>query len=146
MLKKFILISLCLLTINLNVFAQSNEKKNYRDLSQTISLSEFNRRVERGIELLKTKSLSEISDTDHINIMMCLNTIIMTHKNDSLEPLFNSGRYTELEKIVIEKGYEEGIIKVYPNPTFNRGMGYYFPKLKMELYGTPMPYAVFKVL
>jgi hypothetical protein len=41
--------------------------------------------------------------------------------------------------------YERDIVKVYTKWIPNKGMGFYFPQLKMELYGTPMPYAIFEV-
>lgn len=116
-----------------------------RDSSRTVSISTFNRIVDHSINLLQTKKLAEISDTDHINIMMCLNTIFMTTKKDSFQKRFTGGKYQELESIADKKKYTRNIIKVYPNWIENRGMGYYFPKLKMELYGTPRSYAVFNV-
>ncbi|EHQ27645.1 hypothetical protein [Mucilaginibacter paludis] len=127
-------------------FGQDADKSFNRDSSKTISLIEFNHRVDRAAELLKTKKLAAIADSDHINIMMCLNTIFMVRKKHSMEKAFTGGRYMKLEIIDLKVNYEKDIIKVYPKYTWNRGMGYYFPELKMELYGTPMPYAIFNVL
>ncbi|SFD24031.1 hypothetical protein SAMN05518672_1011206 [Chitinophaga sp. CF118] len=41
--------------------------------------------------------------------------------------------------------YTKDIITVYKEWIPNRGMGFYFPKLQMELYGTPMLYAIYNV-
>jgi hypothetical protein len=77
---------------------------------------------------------------------MCLNTIFMIHKKYSIEQVFIGGRYRELETVERKVNYGKDIVKVYPNWIPNRGMGYYFPKLKMELYGTPYRYAIFNVV
>jgi hypothetical protein len=58
---------------------------------------------------------------------------------------FTGWNYQKLVRISDEKEYARNIIKIYPNWIPNRGMGYYFPKLKMELYGTPRRYALFNV-
>lgn len=127
-------------------FGQNADKHFNLDSSKTISLIEFNHRVDRATELLKTKELLAISDSDHINIMMCLNTIFMVHKKYSIEQVFTGGRYTELETVERKVNYEKDIVKVYPKYVWSRGMGYYFTELKMELYGTPHRYAIFNVV
>lgn len=81
--------------------------------------------------------MKDISDEQHIQIMMCLNTIEMKS--------LKGGEFDQLLKVVNEKKYTQDITKVYKEWTPNRGMGFYFHKLKMELYGTPMPYAVYHV-
>ena len=127
-------------------FSQLSKVGFDRDSSQLISLTDFNHRVNRAIQLLETKKITAISDTDHVNIMMCLNTIIFTpisHRIDGNR--FTGHEYLRLEKIADKKNYVRDIIKVYPDYKFNRGMGYYFPSLKMELYGTPNAYALFEV-
>jgi hypothetical protein len=140
------LIAACFLLFNHKSFGQNVDKDFNRDSSKTIKLIEFNHRVDRATELLRTKELSAISDSDHINIMMCLNTIFMIHKKYSIEQVFIGGRYRELETVERKVNYGKDIVKVYPNWIPNRGMGYYFPKLKMELYGTPYRYAIFNVV
>ena len=155
-----------ILLISLNSFkalGQSSKTQFNRDSSQTITLLKFNQRVDRAINLLKTKKLSKISDTDHINIMMCYNTIFMTNKNDPGHKLgelkdstrtiiiyatllrFSGGRYDELENLINGSKYFNKITKIYPDWQPNRGMGMYFPKLQMEIDGLPNAYAFFKV-
>jgi hypothetical protein len=147
--------------VSYGAFAQNTQAKFNRDSSKTITLNEFNQRVDRAIMLLKTKALNEISDTDHISIMMCDNTIFMAMVKESrpkiikssdgdqkvylLKPRFTGGRYKELEKIISSKHYVEGVVTIYPDWRPNRGMGAFFPKLQMEIDGTPEPYSVFQV-
>ena len=108
-----------------------------RDSSKHISQKDFDLLVDECIKLLQTKKIFAISDAQHIQIMMCLNTIFMRS--------LKTGRYDELNKISEEKKYTRAIKKVYPNWIPNRGMGFYFPELKMELYGTPFQYAVYDI-
>jgi hypothetical protein len=105
---------------------------------------EFDILVDSSIYLLTTHDLSDISDDDHKNIMMCLNTIFMA-SDSSLQRRFVSGRYKRLEAVAEKNNYTDNIIKIYPEWLPNRGMGFYFPKLDMELYGTPRLYAWFQV-
>ena len=108
-----------------------------RDSSKHISQKDFDLLIDNCITLLQTKKLNAISDEQHIQIMMCLNTIFMRR--------LKAGHYDELEKISEETKYTRDIIKVYPNWVPNRGMGFYFPQLKMELYGTPSRYAIYDI-
>lgn len=111
--------------------------------------------------LLKTRSLSSISDTDHISMMICYNTIFMTifkdrereiaesHNNKDTIDVFahrlSGSRYDKLFTMMDSRLYFDQIIKVYPKWKDNRGLGMFFPKLQMEMGGTPESYAIFKV-
>ncbi|MCR8558791.1 hypothetical protein KXD93_14125 [Mucilaginibacter sp. BJC16-A38] len=107
-----------------------------------ITWTEFHRRVDRATKLLQTKQLSAISDSDHVNIMMCLNSIFLSSHFDKR---FNDSLCKTLLSIAHKKDYRYNIGKVYPEWLFNRGMGRYYTKIKMELYGTPNLYATFVV-
>lgn len=124
-------------------FAQTSEKLN-RDSLKYISLVEFDQLVAQSIHLLETKELKEINDQQHIAIMMCLNTIMMA-SDSTLRRRFNGGLYLKLELVSDAKKYTRNITQVYTKWTFNRGMGYFFPDLQMELYGTPRLYAWYQV-
>lgn len=115
-----------------------------RDTFKVISQLEFDNFVDSAIDALTTQALSEISDEGHTNIMMCLNTVFMAH-DTAFQKRFVSGRYQRLEALAEEKQYTTDIVNVYPEWIPNRGMGFYFPKLGMELYGTPMLYAWYQV-
>jgi len=108
-----------------------------RDSSISITLKEFDKQIDDCISWLQTKQISDISDEQHMQIMMCLNTILMRD--------FKGGHYEQLNKVSEEKNYTKDIIKIYTEWIPNRGMGFYFPKLQMELYGTPMLYAIYNV-
>jgi hypothetical protein len=120
-----------------NCNGQINYLKSNNDSSITISKVQFDNLVDTCLILLQTKKLEEISDKGHINIMMCLNTIFMHD--------FTGGQYEKLTKVAKEINYAIEVIKIYPNSIPNRGMGSYFPTLKMELYGTPHSFAIFNV-
>lgn len=124
-------------------FSQQNGTFN-RDSVKTITLVEFDKLVNRSIELLEAKELKDISDDQHVDIIMCLNTIFMA-RDTKLKLRFTSGNYEKLEKVADEVHYDSDIITVYPNWIPNRGMGFYFPDLEMELYGTPRQYAWYQV-
>ena len=122
-------------------FGQQAKVDSSSNKPKRITFTEFHRRVDRATKLLQTKELSTITDSDHVNIMMCLNTIFL---ND-FDERFNDARCKKLLVVAHEKDYRHNIAKVYPKWLFNRGMGQYYPKLKMELYETPNLYATFTV-
>ena len=135
----------CFGLVTTHGIAQTNSAGFNPDSSKSISVSSFDSLVSNSIVLLKTKDLSEISDSGHVNIMMCLNTIIFTKRKPSFRNRFTDDKYQRLVRLSEEKGYSRNIIKIYPKWIPNRGMGFYFPKLKMEVYGTPRAYAMFDV-
>jgi hypothetical protein len=54
----------------------------------------------------------------------------------SQETSFKSGIYSEFMKLVKEKDYEKDV-SIYYDWIPNRGIGFYFQKLQIELGGTP---------
>jgi hypothetical protein len=136
----FIIIICCLLTVRKSFGQEYHRRPDTPAAPKQIALIDFNQRVDRAIKLLETKKLSAISDSDHINIMMCINTVFLSdlHKKKS-----SDHRYMKL--LVLDVNYSFDIRKVYPDYMFNTGMGYYFPKLKMELNGVPAEYAYFEI-
>lgn len=138
--RSIFLVAMILFISMQNGFAQKRD----RDTPKEISRSQFDKLVDTSIVLLQNKKLSDISDSGHINLMMCLNTIFMAH-DTAFNKLYTGGRYERLKKVVAEKEYLRDITKVYSKWHPNRGMGFYFPKLDMELYGTPRLYACFSV-
>jgi hypothetical protein len=114
------------------------------DSQKVITKQAFDRLVDSCIALLQSRPLPEISDQGHINIIMCLNTFMMSW-DSTLQNRFTGGRYEELKALAERKKYLVEITSVYPEYTVNRGMGFYFFKLNMELYGTPHMYAYFNV-
>jgi hypothetical protein len=107
------------------------------DSSIQISRLDFDQKVELCTRLLREKPLKRINDEEHIEIMMCLNTLMMRDLHDE--------QYDSFNQAVIDTKYISDIISVYPNWIPNRGIGFYFPDLQMELYGTPRLYAYYDV-
>jgi len=134
---KIFLATVCFFFATFFCTGQADNTKLNPDSSKTISKVAFDNLVDTCIKLLQTKQLLKITDSGHIDIMMCLNTILVRQ--------LTGGRYDKLKTIANEKNYTKDIIKIYPDWIPNKGMGFYFPKLKMELYGTPRLYAVFNV-
>jgi hypothetical protein len=132
--KTFILLFISLL-VSTGLYAQQGQTNDRKIIE--ITQGEFDEKVDDSILNLETKTLKEISDKEHITIMMCLNTIFMRN--------FEGGQYLKLEEVAKQKKYVEEITIVYPENSPNRGMGYYFSKLRMELYGTPSQYAYYKI-
>ncbi|HVV55046.1 MAG TPA: hypothetical protein VHC47_06975 [Mucilaginibacter sp.] len=124
-----------------NSFGQQAAVDSTNNKPKRVTFAEFHLRVERATKLLQAKELSGIADSDHVNIMMCLNTIFL----NNFDKRFNDVKCKKLVAISNERDYKHNITKVYPEWLYNRGMGQYYPKLKMELYGTPSPYATFAV-
>lgn len=135
---------ICLQFASNAILGQGITPKFNGERSKKITLIEFQNRVDRATLVLKTKRLSAISDTEHINIIKCLNTI--RYVNGSLiEPKFNGTKYQYFEAIIEKKDYCRDITKVYPRYSWNTGMGYYLKKLKIELGGLPSPNSMFDV-
>lgn len=139
------LMIVCYCLVTSHGVAQADSVKFNPDSSQSISISAFDSLVSNSIALLKTRNLFDISDLGHINIMMCYNTIKFTRTNPGFEFRLANDKYQELESLFIGKDYLNNIKKVYPDWIPTRSFGYYFPKLKMEVYGWPRAYAMFRV-
>lgn len=112
--------------------------------SPEISLAEFNKRIERITLLLKTKNVKDISDADHINIMMCSNTIKFEYNNPCL--VVAARRYWLVLILLDKLKYSQELRTKYPKNDWSRGGGLYVDKLNMEIDGLPGDYAIFKVL
>ena len=126
-----------------NLLAQNTNKFD-RDTLIYIDKSYFDVLVDSSIHLLNTTQLDSITDAQHRKIMMCVNTISMAW-DSTLQNRFVGGRYQTLEQALQQADYLRNIVLVYPEWVPNRGMGYYFPKIRMELYGTPSLYSWFQV-
>ena len=142
-LLRVFLIQMVLMISIIECHGQSKAKFN-ADSLKFITQKKFDKIINNSICLLENKKLADISDSEHINIMMCLNTIFMTHIY-TLKEKFKTGIYQKFYQLTEEKNYSGNIIKVYPEWIPNRGMGFYFPKLKMELQGTPRLYAWYQI-
>jgi hypothetical protein len=86
-----------------------------------------------------TRRIIEIHDSDHIKIIRLINTIHM-----SQDISLKSGIYAEFIKLIEDKDYEKEI-SIYYDRIPNRGMGFYFQKLQVELGGTPHVYSMYSI-
>ncbi len=93
----------CFALVTSHSIAQTNSAGFNSDSSKSISVASFDSLVSNSIALLKTKDLSDISDTEHINIMMCYNTIKFTRTRPGFAFRFADDKYQELESLFIEK-------------------------------------------
>lgn len=110
-------------------------KKPNMDSLVIVSKQQFDTMVGFYISYLNTHDIFEIQDTDHVKIIRIINTINMAQ-----DSLFKTGIYTNFIKCVQSKDYEK-ITLLYQNWIPNKGMGFYFQKLQVELGGTPGLYS-----
>ncbi len=132
-----------LITIGTNFY---NSKKRYDILKKpnmdsliVVNMQQLNAIVEHCISLLKTARNIEIKDTDHIKIIRTINTINMDQ-----DISFKNGIYADFLKLLKDKDYEKEI-STYYDWIPNKGMGFYFQKLQVELGGTPHLYSRYTI-
>ncbi len=123
-----------------------NSKKRYDILKKPnmdsliiVTKQQFDTIVQHCTSLLTTRRNIEIKDADHIKIIRLINTI-----NMSQDTSFKSGIYADFMKQVKDKDYEKEI-STYYDWIPNRGMGFYFQKLQVELGGTPHLYSKYRI-
>lgn len=148
-LTTFVFISL----ITYSLSAQNKGRPGNDEPSKKISLAEFNKRVDRAVFQLKTKKLLAISDSDHINIIKCWNTITFSRKSLYLglhhrvaKQRFNGIRYKQLEILASYENYVVNLEKIYPETDWGRGGGIYFVKLRVAHAGSPTEDSMYDVL
>ena len=121
---------------------------NLDSFSITITLYQFNNLVDSCTHLLQNKNLSEISDSGHIYIIMCGNTIFYTRIKNRFQQRFDGDRYERFEAILENDSasYIHEITKIYPDWRMNAGVGIYFPKLNIEFGGRLHRHSLFRVI
>lgn len=135
------LVFVCLLFVKASVFSQQTLAAAE---PQSLTIAEFNTLVDRSIAVLRTKAAVAMTEKEHVGIMMSINTVTFTLDNNR-KRIYTDGRYRQLEETVRAKNYMKEAMKVYPD-CVPKGLGVYFPKLKMELYGTPSEKYLFKII
>lgn len=114
-----------------------------RDSMVQVDSVRFRALVEHLNQKLSHDSLRNWSDTDHINLMRALNTIMFEQRPDER---FHDGPYQRLEDLSWGTEYRHWAAENLGGWVPNRGMGFYFTKLDMELEGTPTLHGRFNVL
>ncbi|MFM1999372.1 MAG: hypothetical protein RL204_1319 [Bacteroidota bacterium] len=109
------------------------------DLKNIVNQAQLERLVSQSIIILDTKSNLVITDDENIQIIRLINTIRMNQ-----DSLFKSGVYLDFMEDVEKMNYEREISIRY-DWIPNRGMGYYFQKLQVELGGSPHLYSTYVI-
>ena len=113
---------------------QSSKPKMKCDSLFILTENEFAKIVTSSLKLLEGKKLSQISDDQHRTIIRAYNRIWISQLQN---PVYLSGDYAKLKKLLDKPSYSENMLKIYPSWIPNRGMGMYFVKLNIEYGGTP---------
>ena len=100
-----------------------------------IRKTEFDTCILNAISLLNSKNIMNFSDEQNIQIIRIINTL-----NMSADSSYNTGIYSEFLELILKKEYEK-LVAIYYDWIPNRGMGFYFQKLQVELGGTPHYYS-----
>ena len=120
----------------------SNEKFITQDSIKmfiTVSQQQFDSLIVSATSVLSNQPFIEIKDSDHVNIIRLINTL-----NFNMHSSSKKSHYKKFIKLLAEKDYEKQISNHY-HWTPNKGMGMYFPKLQVELGGTPNEKSVYTI-
>lgn len=95
----------------------------------TLSKAKFDMLVDSCTTLLETKKVSEISDSGHIYIILCANTIFYTRTPESryFDKRFAGGRYGRFDDILNQSSYIRKLGERYRYES--TGSGICYPKL-----------------
>jgi len=108
---------------------------NADSFSITLSRAEFETLVDSCTWLLKSKKITEISDSGHIYIILCKNTIFYSRKNKSVKKRFEGDKFENYSHLLNDSGYVKKLGDIYTDWQTNKGMGIYFPQLQIEFGG-----------
>ena len=114
-------------------------KKPNMDSMVVVTKQQFDTIVTHCISLLTNYRNMQLKDEDHVKIIRLINTISMS-QDDS----FKTSIYSEFMKLTREKDYEKDV-SIYYDWIPNRGMGFYFQKLQIELRGTPQIFSRYTI-
>lgn len=125
--------------------AEQMRRRNLFDSTYiTLSAAEFDHFVDSCVGLLETKKLAEISDSGHIYIILCANSIFYTLVPNSFQRRFVGGRYEKFWNKILNTSYTRNIESRYPDLKIT-GSGLYFPRLQIEFGGFLHLHSLFKV-
>ncbi len=140
--KFFILRILILLSVisygqvrNKHTLARISDPSINWDSTITITKKQFDRITLKCTNLFYGTDVNKFTGSEHTLILRLLNSGLMMPLKDT--SLFQTNEYSQFLKLVHSTKYINKLLKLYPDNLISRGMGYYFPKLKVEYYGTP---------
>ncbi len=107
-----------------------------------VDRARFDSLVVHLIAELTDRPLERWSDDGHINLMRTLNTLLFEQRPGER---FNGEPYDRLEQLSWSRDYRHWAADNLGGWVPNRGMGFYFPKIDMELEGTPTLHGRFNV-
>jgi hypothetical protein len=87
------------------------------------------------MSLLSNKQIHVLTNEEQVKIIRLANSGLMAPLRDI--SLFQNNKYDMFLNMLDTKKFIETLIKLNPDWLHSRGMGYYFPKLRVEYYGTP---------
>jgi hypothetical protein len=105
------------------------------DSTITITKKQFDSITLKCTNLFYGTNVNKFTGNEHSLILRLLNSGLMTPLKDT--SLFQTKAYAQFLKLVDSTKYINKLLKIYPDNLISRGMGYYFPELKVEYYGTP---------
>jgi hypothetical protein len=114
-------------------------KKPNMDSMVVVSSTEFDSIVKACIHTLSGDESFYIDKHIQVDMIRCINTIRM-----SRDESFKTGIYKKFIQLVEKKEYEK-TVSFYYNWIPNKGMGFYFHLLQVELDGTPQPFSMFTI-
>jgi hypothetical protein len=140
---------LILLLVTCSVAVQAQEKKYNRfrgrnadidtiystDTILTITKYQLDSLLQVSITFLKEKDIPQFTDSEHRLIIRLSNSGFMAPYKDTV--YFNTSLYADFSNWLVKTKYTDQLTRIYPDWVHSRGMGFFFPKLGIELDGTP---------
>jgi hypothetical protein len=105
----------------------------------SITKKDFDSTIVYCFPLLK-KAVTAIGIQDHVKIIRCYNTLTFNHDHNLKDKL-----YKTFIAMIREEDYVHSMYSMY-DWIPNRGMGYYFQRLQIELLGTPHSYSMYTII
>lgn len=141
--RVIILALLCFLTKH--GLSQEVDFNRDRDSIYDISKNGFDSLLVQTTAWLKRKKdLSAIPPGIHVAIIRLQNTISIAMSSGS-DTAYDKRKVATFLDWYEKRAYGTRITEVYPDFKVSRGLGYYFPKLGVELHGTPFRRSRFRV-
>ena len=100
---------------------------------------QFDSMVRECIDVLQKHPVARIYDEDNIRIIRVSNTLAF-----SRDTSFKTGIYADFSKLMQQREYNKEIAIFY-DWIPNKGMGFYFKQLHVELGGTPGRYSMYTI-
>ena len=134
-----ILISLSVISYgqlrNKRTLARVSDSSINWDSTITITKKQLDSITLKCTNLFYNTDVNKFTSSEHTLILRLLNSGLMVPLKDTT--FFQTREYSQFLKLVDSSKYINKLLKLYPDNLISRGMGYYFPELKVEYYGTP---------